>query len=83
MFTRKQANGRFLAILIYADDMIIARNDAAELSDLKRYLHTQFHMKDLGQLKYFLRLEIARSGVYICPRKYTVDLWKEMNMVNA
>ena len=42
-------------------------------------------MKDLSDLNYFLGLEITKSelGVYVCQRKYTLDLLKEMNMLNA
>jgi len=65
--------------------MILTGNNLAALTGIKNYLDTQFHMKDLGDLKYFLGLEIARSskGIYICQRKYTLDLLEEMHMINS
>jgi Reverse transcriptase (RNA-dependent DNA polymerase) len=42
-------------------------------------LKENFNIKDLGFLKYFLGIEIARSpkGLFISQRKYIFDLLKE------
>ena len=60
-----------LNILIYVDDLLISGNDSAALTTFKKYLSSCFHMKDLGILKYFLGIEVARSleGIYLCQRK--------------
>ncbi|KAM2356611.1 hypothetical protein ACFX1X_005689 [Malus domestica] len=48
-------------VLIYVDDMIITGNDHEAIQRLKHFLHRQFRIKDLGPLKYFLGIEVARS----------------------
>ncbi|GAA0155475.1 transmembrane signal receptor [Lithospermum erythrorhizon] len=48
-------------VLIYVDDLIISGNNSAALTLFKRYLSSCFHMKDLGILKYFLGIEVARG----------------------
>ena len=48
-------------VLIYVDDLIISGNNSATLRTFKTYLSDCFHMKDLGTLKYFLGIEVARS----------------------
>ncbi|XP_056691875.1 uncharacterized mitochondrial protein AtMg00810-like [Spinacia oleracea] len=52
---------------------------------LKRYLSTYFHSKDLGALKYFLGIEVARGtkGLFISQRKYALDILSEEGMIGC
>ena len=54
--------------MVYVDDILIASNNVQEVETLKVYLDQHFKLKDLGGLKYFLGLEIARSdkGIILC-----------------
>ncbi|KAE8668064.1 putative ion channel POLLUX-like 2-like isoform X2 [Hibiscus syriacus] len=51
----------------------------------KGLLAKEFEIKDLGQLKYFLGMEIARSrkGICVSQRKYVLDLLKETGMLGC
>lgn len=42
-------------------------------------------MKDLGLLKYFLGIEIARnaSGIYLCQREYTLEIISVTSLMGA
>ena len=53
LFTRIQGKS-FTALLIYVDDILITGNDPMSIAAIKKFLHSQFHLKDLGDLKYFL-----------------------------
>ncbi|RVW80368.1 Retrovirus-related Pol polyprotein from transposon TNT 1-94 [Vitis vinifera] len=52
---------------------------------LKKLLTKEFEIKDLGNLKYFLRMEIARSkkGIAVSQRKYVLDLLNETGMLGC
>ncbi|KAL5739625.1 hypothetical protein ACOSQ2_028805 [Xanthoceras sorbifolium] len=52
---------------------------------LKGLLAKEFEIKDLGTLKYFLGMKIARSkaGISVSQRKYVLDLLKETGILGC
>jgi len=75
----KHRNKKVTALITYVDDMIITGDDKEEISRLQKHLATEFEMKNLGGLKYFLGIEVARSeqGIFLSQRKYVLDLLSE------
>ena len=67
MFSMRTGTGSEIYILVYVDDLIIGGNDHDDIIRFKEYLGKCFHMKDLGGLKYFLGLEVARrpEGIFL------------------
>ena len=67
-FFLKHRSTKVSALIIYVDDIIITGDDAKEISRLQEQLSTEFEMKNLGGLKYFLGIEISRSrqGIFLC-----------------
>lgn len=59
--------------------MIIVGDDQEEIQRLKKHLHQNFQMKELGELSYFLGIEVDRSreGIFLNQGKYTLDLLEE------
>jgi hypothetical protein len=71
-------------LIVYVDDMIITRDDKEEISRLQKELATEFEM-NLGGLKYFLGIEVARSnqGIFLSQRKYVLDVLTEVEMLEC
>jgi len=54
------------------DDIIITGIDCGLITELQQQLHRTLHMKDLGQLTYFLALEVHHRphGIFMNQHKY-------------
>jgi hypothetical protein len=57
----KHSGRKIVVLVVYVDDIIITGDDEVEIKCLKGKLSREFEVKDLGQLKYFLGIEIARN----------------------
>lgn len=69
-------------LIFYVDDIIVTGNDPVEISQLKLRLACEFEIKDLGQLRYFLGIKVARSmkGICVSQQKYALDLLTETDI---
>lgn len=79
----RNVNGTYVAVLVYVDDIVIASNDDDAVDQLKEDLKKSFKLRDLGPLRYFLGLEIARAsqGISVCQRKYILELLDETGLL--
>ena len=82
MFTRIQ-RGSIIILLVYVDDILIASNDVDAINVFRQFLDNKFKLKDLGTLKYFLGLEVARTtkGLSLCQRKFTFELLSDIGLL--
>lgn len=49
-------------LLVYVDDLLISGQSEACINTVKCFLHDAFTIKDMGQARYFLGVELARSA---------------------
>ncbi|KAL1206311.1 Retrovirus-related Pol polyprotein from transposon RE2 [Cardamine amara subsp. amara] len=84
LFTYQSTQG-IIVVLVYVDDLIISGNDQAGIQETKFFLKSVFDIKDLGELKYFLGIEICRSpeGLFLSQRKYSLELLKETGKLGS
>ncbi|WZZ73743.1 hypothetical protein YC2023_085113 [Brassica napus] len=78
LFTLTSKQG-IVVSLIYVDDIIITGSDKDGIISTKAFFKSTFDIKDLGELKYFLWIEMCRSkeGLFLSQRNYTLDLLNE------
>lgn len=73
-------------ILVYVDDIIITGSSQTLIQQLVHKLHSEFSLKDLGKLDYFLGIEVHHSSsgsLLLSQTKYIRDLITEANMDQA
>lgn len=70
LFVKGKPGGKIAILIVYVDDIILTGDDSEEIINLKKMLATEFEIKDLGTLRYFLGMEVARSkeGIVISER---------------
>lgn len=85
LFIKHSTKGKLEILIVYVDDIILTGDYEDELIKLKTLLAKEFETKDLGSLKYFLGMEVARSrkGISVSQRKYVLDLLKETGMLGC
>ena len=72
-------------VTIYVDDLIIGGDHLDEVEHIKGLLKQEFEMKDLGELRFFLGIEIIRTktGIWLSQRKYALDMLAKYGMSNC
>ncbi|XP_060170428.1 uncharacterized mitochondrial protein AtMg00810-like [Lycium barbarum] len=84
LFTKK-TNTDIVVVPVYVDDLLITGNNPRLLSDTRKDLQKKFKMKDLGELKFFLGIECAKSskGIVLSQKKYALELIAESGLGGA
>ena len=72
----------FLLAQIYVDDIIFGGSSHALVSSFSENMSREFEMSMMGELNYFLGLQIkqCKEGIFIHQTKYTKDLLKRFDM---
>jgi hypothetical protein len=80
----KFRNGKFIFLILYVDDILLASSDVSLLLETKRFLSSNFYMKDLGEASFVLEIEIhrdRRKGVLRLSQKtYLKKVLKKFSM---
>jgi histone deacetylase 1/2 len=75
-------NGVIIFMLVYVDDIIVVSSCSKAVEALLQDLRTDFALKDLGQMSYFLGIEVkkVKEGIFLSQQKYAFDIVKRANM---
>ena len=67
------------------DDLVITSNNLCFVSEIVAQLGNRFSLKDMGQLHFFLGMEVIsmKFGLFLSQHKYIRDLLSKPNMLGA
>ena len=74
-----------MIILVYVDDILITGSSQDQVDFLITRLHSTFALRDLGQLSYFLGVEVTYddTSLHLCQTKYIADLLERNDMMDC
>ncbi|CAN1152879.1 Retrovirus-related Pol polyprotein from transposon RE1 [Linum perenne] len=77
--------GDIIFVLVYVDDIIVTSSRPSLAATLVKHLHARFSIKELGDLHYFLGIEVHRTqdGMTLCQAKYIRDLLTRAGMTDC
>jgi hypothetical protein len=80
----KFKSGKYIFLILYVDDILLISSDVILLRDTKKFLSSNFDMKDLGEASYVLGIKIQRdrkNGVLgLSQKAYLEKVLKKYNM---
>jgi hypothetical protein len=79
----KIVNGESLILVLYVDDLFLIGTESL-IAECKYALASEFEMKDLGMMHYFLGLEVWQrtDDIFLSQGKYTIEILKKFGMLN-
>jgi histone deacetylase 1/2 len=78
-------SGITIFVLVYVDDIIVTSSSTRAIYALLQDLRKAFALKDLGDLHYFLGIEVKklRDGITLTQEKYAMDLLTRVGMKDS
>lgn len=78
----RRAGMSITLLLVYVDDVLITGFDSRIVTNIIQQLDSSFALKDLGQLKYFLGLQVhyLPEGILLNQSKYVSDLLTKLQL---
>jgi hypothetical protein len=80
----KFVNGESLILVLYVDDLFLTGAESL-IVRCKYELASEFEMKDLGMMHYFLGLEVWQRDdeIFLSQEKYTVEILRRFGMLDC
>lgn len=75
----------FTIVLVYVDGIIVTTNSISVANEVKELMDDKFKIKDLGNLKNFLGIEVAwgLTRIYLNQRKYALDIFTDADKLGS
>nr|GEY76044.1 putative ribonuclease H-like domain-containing protein [Tanacetum cinerariifolium] len=77
----KKDKGNILLVQVYVDDIIFGSTKKSLCIEFKGLMHKKFHMSSIGELTFFLGLQVMQryDRIFISQDKYVADILKKFD----
>nr|GEZ59720.1 putative RNA-directed DNA polymerase [Tanacetum cinerariifolium] len=71
-----------LIVSVYVDDLIVTGSNLCLIEEFKTSMKSKFEMSDMGEMHYFLGVEVVQNemGISICQKKFALEILARFNM---
>ena len=78
----KKADGEILIVSLYVDDLLVTGSSLNQIEKFKDEMKNVFEMTDLGQMTFFLGMEVQQNNdeIFICQKKYAKEILMKFHM---
>ena len=84
LFFFRQGN-TVIYLLVYVDDIVVVSSCQKSVDKLLQKLGAEFALKDLGELHYFLGIQVSHKsdGIVLSQEKYALDLLRKTGLLQC
>jgi len=81
-FSLKKSDSAVMLVQIYVDDIIFGSSNERMCEDFVKAMQGEFEMSLMGELSFFLGLQIKQSkeGIFLCQSKYCNNILEKFEM---
>lgn len=85
VYVQHTSNGNMIMMSLYVDSILFIGSCISEINKFKKMLMNVFEMTDLGNMIYFLRMEVLHTekGTIVHQLKYELKLLKRFELTNC
>ncbi|KAG8502260.1 hypothetical protein CXB51_002212 [Gossypium anomalum] len=85
LYVKRQGSKTQLIVSLYVDDLLVTGGDQAMLIDFKCKMQQVFEMSDLGQMSYFLGMEVSQTqyGIFLSQKAFALKILNKFSMLNC
>ena len=78
----KKLDSDLVIVSFYVNDLLVTGGNKAQITVFKQNMMKMFEMTNLGEISYFLGMEIkqTQNEIFICQRKYLKEILKRFGM---
>ena len=71
-----------MIVCLYVDDIIFTGNNPCMFNDFKKVMTKEFEMTDIGEMSYFLGVEVKQNqeGIFMSQKKYAEQILSKFRM---